>query len=139
MYRDSEVSFTTDMTIRFVKVTDDYSQAILGTWEGRSTGEEGSEFDDGENHRWEYKADGTYIYYRKIDGQWREIGDAYANYFVDGPLLCTRWKNDVDGAAENREWWEITNLENGVMNWKALRQREDGSTYIATFQMEKID
>jgi hypothetical protein len=75
MYRDGEVSFTTDMTIRFVKVTDDYSQAILGTWEGRSTGEEGSEFDDGKNHRWEYKADGTYIYYRKIDGQWQEIGD----------------------------------------------------------------
>lgn len=26
-----------------------------------------------------------------------------------------------------------------MMNWTALRQREDGSTYTATFQMTKVE
>ena len=137
MYRDGEVSFTTDMTIRFVKVTVDYSQAILGLWEGRSTGEH-SEFDDGENHRWEYLADGNFRYYHKVDGEWQLSDDAYANYFVDGNLLCTRWKNNGENQEEHREWWEIASIENNLMYWTALRQNADGSTYTATFSMNKM-
>ena len=58
-----------------------------------------------------------------------------SQYFVDGSLLCTRWV--IDGT-ENREWWEIASIADGVMNWTALRQREDGTTYTATFQMTKV-
>jgi len=39
----------------------------------------------------------------------------------------------------HREWWEIESIEDGVMKWKALRQKEDGTTYTATFEMKKID
>ena len=39
---------------------------------------------------------------------------------------------------ERREWWEIESIENGVMKWKALRTREDKTTYTATFQMTKV-
>lgn len=122
---------------RYVRITADYKQAILGKWEGRSTGED-SEFDDGENHRWEYLANGTFRYYRKVDGTWQLSNDEYAKYFVDGILLCTRWKNAGAGNEEHREWWEIESIENGVMKWKGLRQREDGTTYTATFQMVKV-
>ncbi len=64
--------------------------------------------------------------------------DEYANYFVDGILLCTRWKNAGEGQEENREWWEIESIKDGVMKWKALRMREDGTTYTATFEMIKV-
>ena len=125
--------------LKFVRVTADYSADIIGMWEGHSTGEEGSEFDDGENHRWEYMTDGTFNFFRKVDGQWQISDDDYADYFVDGNLLCTRWKNAGAGNEEHREWWEIESIENGVMKWKALRQKEDGTTYTATFEMKKVD
>ena len=123
--------------LKFVRVNADYSADIIGMWEGCSTGEEGSEFDDGENHRWEYMTDGSFNYFHKVDGQWQISDDDYADYFVDGNLLCTRWKNAGAGNEEHREWWEIESIENGVMKWKALRQKEDGTTYTATFEMKK--
>ena len=138
MYKDGEVSFTTDMPIRFVKVTVDYSQSIIGMWEGHVTSEMGSEFDDGEEHRWEYLADGNFHFYRLVNGEWQLSNDEFSNYFVDGSLLCTRWKNNGENTEEKREWWEIASIENGVMNWTAFRQREDGTTYTATFSMTKV-
>ena len=132
-------SLEVDDVVRFAKVKVDYSADILGMWEGYSTGEEGSEFDDGENHRWEYRLDGTFNYFHKVDGQWQISDDAYAEYFVAGNLLCTRWKNAGAGNEEHREWWEIESIKDGVMKWKALRQKEDGTTYTATFEMKKID
>ena len=122
----------------FVRVNADYSSTILGTWEGRSTGQDGSEFDDGENHRWEYRSDGTFTYYEKINDQWQAKDDEFAHYFIDGNLLCTRWKNSGQDQEEHREWWEIVSIENNVMKWTALRFRNDGSSYTATFQMERI-
>ena len=146
-YANIRVTVTTDgttvqtkegLSYHFVKVTADYSADIIGMWEGMSTGAEGSEFDDGEEHRWEYMTDGTFNFFLKdADGLWQISDDEYADYFVAGNLLCTRWKNAGEGNEEHREWWEIESIENGVMKWKALRQREDGSTYTATFEMKK--
>ena len=122
---------------RWVRVAYDYSSDVIGMWEGRSTGSDTQEFDDGENHRWEFLADGNFRYYQKVDGSWQLSGDEYANYFVDGNLLCTRWKNKGEGQEEHREWWEIESIKDGVMKWKALRLNEDGTTYTATFEMTK--
>lgn len=49
-----------------------------------------------------------------------------------------RWKNNGENTVENREWWEIASIEDGVMNWTALRQHEDGTTYNATFSMTRV-
>ena len=134
---DGRVVLSEDFALRFTKVTSDYSEAILGKWEGHVTSEQGSAFDDGEDHQWEYLADGTFRYYLKDkDGQWvTNPNQTLSKYFVDGVLLCTRWI--IDGT-ENREWWEIESIENGMMKWKALRQNSDGSAYTATFQMKKV-
>ena len=121
-------------TMRFTKVAD-YSTAILGTWEGRCTSE-GSVFDDGQEHRWQYNADGTYVYYVKDGNNWVPYATNTLNeYFVDGNLLCTRW---IDQGQENREWWEI-NIDGDKMNWTALRQNPDGTTFTATFEMTKVE
>ena len=38
----------------------DIEEMILGTWEGHSTSGD-SVMDDGKDHRWEYKADGSFV------------------------------------------------------------------------------
>ena len=126
-----------EQEIHYKKINRDYKEAVLGTWEGHVTNSEGSVYDDGETHRWEYKADGTYVYYEKDGDDWVPYkGNTLNEYFVDGVLLCTRW---IDNDVENREWWEIASIKDGVMKWKALRQKEDGSTYTATFEMKKVE
>ena len=131
---DGNVVVTNESTIHLVKVTADYTSAILGTWQGHCTSE-GSVFDDGEEHRWEYKADGTYTYYVMDGDNWVPSDNSMNQYFVDGKLLCTRW---VDNGVENREWWEIT-IDGTRMHWTALRQNPDGTTFTATFEMEKVN
>ena len=134
---NGETEITSGQNVRFEKVTVDYREAILGKWEGHVTSEMGSEFDDGEDHQWEYLADGTFRYYSQDgNGTWvTNPNQTLSEYFVDGTLLCTRWV--IDGT-ENREWWEIASIADGVMNWTAFRQREDGTTYTATFSMTKV-
>ena len=132
---DGTVVVNDERTIRYVKVTADYSATILGTWQGHCTSE-GSVFDDGQEHRWEYKADGTYVYYAKDGDNWVPYeGNTLNEYFVDGKLLCTRW---IDNGQENREWWEIT-IDGTRMHWTALRQNPDGTTFTATFEMERFE
>ena len=130
---DGNVVHIIEDVVRYTKVTADFREAIVGTWEGRCTSE-GSEFDDGQEHRWEYKADGTYVYYVKDGDNWVPSENTLNEYFVDGTLLCTRW---IDQGQENREWWEI-NIDGDKMNWTALRQKEDGTTFTATFEMKKV-
>ena len=127
-------SSVTESVVSFVKVDDDYSENILGIWEGHCTSE-GSVFDDGQDHRWEYKDDGTYVYYVKDGDSWVPSDNEQNEYFVDGNLLCTRW---VEGGTEYREWWEIS-IDGDKMNWTALREDEDGKTFTATFEMKRVE
>lgn len=128
---------TKDLMERKVRVTRDYSDDIIGTWEGKLTSEQ-DVYSDGLLHRWEYKADGTFVYYRQNDqGEWIDDVNTMAEYFVDGTLLCMRWKN-VGDDTEKRESWEIASVEDGKMKWTALRQNADGSTYTSTFEMTRV-
>ena len=131
---DGNVIRSAEDFFRFVKQTTDFRASIIGTWQGHCTSA-GSIFDDGQEHRWEYKADGTYVYYVKDGDNWVPSANTLNEYFVDGTLLCSRW---IDNGVENREWWEI-NIDDGKMNWTALRQKEDGSTFTATFEMKKVE
>jgi hypothetical protein len=123
---------------RKIRVKHDYSTDVIGTWEGIRTSEQ-DVYSDGLPHRWEFKADGTFVYYRQNDnGEWISDVNTLSEYFVDGTLLCSRWKN-VGNDKENRESWEIVSIENDVMNWTALRRNADGTTYTATFSMKRVN
>ena len=119
--------------VTFAKVYDDYNSDIIGTWEGHCTSK-GSVFDDGQDHRWEYKKDGTFVYYVKNGDTWVPSNNTLNEYYVAGNLLCTCW---MEGDIENREWWEIS-IDGNKMNWTALREGEDGKTFTATFKMKKV-
>ena len=132
---DGNVVFSRESIMHFNKVATDYSTSIVGTWQGHCTSE-GSVFDDGQEHRWQYNADGTYVYYVKDGDNWVPYeGNTLNEYFVDGNLLCTRW---IDLGQENREWWEIT-INGNKMNWTALRENPDRTTFTATFEMTKVE
>ena len=121
---------------RWVRVTKDYESAFLGTWEGKVTRDLGDPTND-EVHRWECMAAGNYAFYDLVDNKWVEAPHYLADYFVDGTLLCTRWQ-DTKNSEELREWWEIESIKDDVMKATALRVREDGSTYTASFQMTRV-
>ena len=138
LYLNGQLESEHSGTVVWSKVTKDYASDILGLWEGHVTSAEGSEYDDGELHRWEYLEDGSYVYYSLDEnGNWASVNST-AMYFVDGTLLCTRWINEGE-EQENREWWEIASIEGGVMNWTSLRLLDDGTTYTATFSMKKVE
>lgn len=127
------------LPVRFAKVEDAFSADIIGMWEGHVTSDMGSEFDDGETHRWEFLLDGSFNFFRKEDGHWHISNDELSEYFVAGNLLCTRWKNAGEGAEEQREWWEIESIEDGVMKCKGLRHDDNGITFTPIFDMTKVE
>jgi hypothetical protein len=131
---DGDEVLSNSGVIRFEKVTADYSAAIVGTWEGKVTSAQDT-YGDGEEHRWEYKADGSFVYYVKDGDDWVPSANTLNEYFVDGNLLCMRW---VDNGIEYREWWEIA-IDGDTMNWTALRQNPDGTPFTATFSMTKVE
>ena len=131
---DGTVVVNDERTIRYTKITADYRADILGLWEGKVTSAQDT-YGDGEEHRWEYKADGSFVYYVKDGDDWVPSANTLNEYFVDGNLLCMRW---VDNGIEYREWWEIA-IDGDTMNWTALRQNPDGTPFTATFSMTKVE
>ena len=123
--------------VRLTKQTADYSAAILGLWECQEL--TGIETYNDANARLEFFDDGTYRYWRKNgEGQWEAVTNReFQNYFVDGTLLATRWKNQ--GEDELREWWEIASLGGGEMQWTALRQNADGTTAQQGMRWTKVN
>ncbi len=133
IYRGVDVK--EDYVEEYSKVSADYSQAIIGLWEGvEMTGDE--TYGDA-NHRIEYKADGTYTYYDKDGEDWKLSKDAGNEYNVDGNWLASRWK-PTDGADYEYEWWDIVEIKDGTMKWSALRDKGNGTRFTTTFTWKKI-
>ena len=135
MRQDGGLVKSEENMVRYEKMNVDYSEAICGMWEGRKVSGGTTEY-----HRWEYFEDGSFNFYIKVgEDQWTKVQDDYSDYFVEGRLLCTRWKNAGEGTQENREWWEIRSIENDAMIWTALRQNEQGEEYVESFVMTRVE
>jgi len=120
---------------KYAKVNVDYSKDIIGLWEGVEI--TGYETYGNADARIEYKADGTYIYYKKVNDAWEELPQDIEEWNVDGDWLATRWQKA--GSAEvNYEWWDIESISGETMKWSALREKEDGSRFNTTFTWKKI-
>lgn len=143
---DTEMFWNTDWTVtedgqeilhetyqkeRWVRVTDNFENAIIGTWETTTP-------NTNEIWRWDFKANGTYVFSQKFgDSPWLVYEDKVAEYFVDGTLLCTRWQN-TEESDEERDWWEIESLKNGQMMWMAVRTTESLTNYTERLILHKI-
>lgn len=120
--------------IQYKKVEHFFEQDILGAWEGRSSGKD--TYGDDKPHRWEFKADGTYVYYVQDGNMWVPGSNTLNQYFVDGDRLCMHW---IDGAKEYYEWWHIALLEGVNMTWSAVREKESGEKYTSIYTMKRIN
>ena len=133
---DGKQSLGTSMPVRLTKQTADYSEAVLGLWECQ--GITGGETNNDDNARLEFLADGTYRFYRRSDaGVWSLVPRERNEYFVDGNLLCTRWQ--AEGEQMSYEWWEITSAADGRMQWTALRQQADGTTFQQGVAWKRVE
>ena len=121
--------------LRCVKVHDDYSKSIFyGRWEGTVTSDEPGftpiSFCE------EYLPDGTNIEYEYIDGQWVELETEYSEYFIDGNLMCTRWK--YPGMEELRANAVLVSYVDGILTIKQ-KVAIDGHLYTETCTLTKKD
>ena len=134
--RDGQENISIDQNRHYVKITVDYKDDVIGLWE--CTGLSGIETYNDANARLEFATDGTYKYWQKNDfNVWNAVTTReFQNYFVDGTLLATRWKDQGD--AELREWWEIESITNDEMTWKALRQNEEGENVVQRMTWKKV-
>jgi len=65
--------------------------------------------------------------------------DEYSEYFVDGPLVCMRWKRVGEGNLEQRDWWEIVSLEGDKMLWTVYSQDDNGNTYTKNIELTRVE
>ena len=132
---DGAVVTSQSLSYTFKKVDKDYSEAVIGTWEGKNASVQDANSQE-QMHRLELKADGTYVYYNEDGDSWKPSGDTLNEYFVVGNLLCMRWINE---GTEYRECWEIESIEDGVMKCKAIRHDDNGITFTPIFDMTKVE
>lgn len=121
----------------FTKVYADYSQKIVGTWEGCEN--TGFETEGDYKHRWEYKADGTYTYYtRSEDGtSWiPDTEDLLDEYVVDGDWLATHWTK-TDGS-DKYEYWDIVSVDDDYMYWEGFRKEDKVQNFISRFKLRRV-
>lgn len=130
------VTSTEDAILRFVKVTEDYTEAVVGLWQITFTSDN-PEDESSEPYRELYRKDGTCSFYDLIDGQWVEEETTYCEYFSDGPLFCFRWQKP--GEERRHENWEIVSCGNGEMVSKSLHRRADGSIYTIIAHLTKVE
>lgn len=118
--------------ITFQKVMEDYSQDIIGMWEGIAGGGDYGDY----NHRWEYMADGTYNYWNPTpDGGWEKAASNDGRYMVDGTWMASRWTDSEDKTKMDYEWWDVTiSATKDTMSWSGLR--ENGIT--TWFKMVRV-
>ena len=85
--------------------------------------------------RVEYFSNGTNVEYELIDGQWVEMETEYAEYFIDGNLLLTRWK--YPGKEEERENSLIISYKDDTLIVKEAVV-SDGKISIKTNTLKKV-
>lgn len=130
--------FRFDYPAVFIRDDVDFSRDIVGVWEGDELREDDSGLTDGVRCRFEFLQDGSYNYYRQgKDGSWQKTADEYSYFFCDGDLLFMRWKNAGIETVRKNTCWEIE-IRGDAMRWKALRLREDGSSYVLRVDFKKV-
>lgn len=116
------------------KVHEDFAPVIIGKWEGTITSDEPGFVP--EPFCEAYLADGKNVAYNLIDGQWVQEESEYDEYFVDGNLMCTRWK--LSGRDEERQNCIIESYVNGTMIIKEVVLR-NGKLYTETTTLTRAD
>ena len=82
------------------------------------------------------RADGRNIAYNLVDGRWVQEESEYGEYFVDGNLMCARWK--LSGHDEERQNCIFESYANGTLIIKEVVVRGD-KLYTETSTLHKVN
>ena len=115
------------------KVHTDYAPLFIGRWEGTITSDEPGFVPRPFCEK--YLTDGTNIEYELIDGQWVPVEAEYAEFFIDGNLLCTRWK--YPDSEEGRTNCIFESYNDGTMILKEV-VNHGGKLYTETSTLTKV-
>lgn len=133
-YRYDEIVSYVETDYKMTKLNVDYSNDIYGKWEG-TVNNSGTL----QTWRWEFKEDGTYVFSMKSgDNPWQTYEDELAEYFVDGTLLCMRWKG-VGAEKEERDWREIVSINGNKMLWYLYVQDDSGNPYSKNVELTRVE
>lgn len=116
------------------RVRAEYASAIIGLWEGVSL--EGVSDYGGEDHRWGYMEDNSYVYYTRDRYRWVPSTNVSNTYYVDGDWLMTIWQDNKGNSYY--ESWDLEVCDDSQMIWTASRQKPDGTPYSAKFVLKKL-
>lgn len=113
-----------------IRFTDDYSDEIIGMWEG--TVIEGDTSEPFDNIRLNFKSNQIFEFYcQDDDGSWMLLEQAN-KYAILANILSTQWdETDQRTAAEH---WEIV-INGDDMTWRATRE---GIANIAGFDLVRV-
>lgn len=121
--------------IVYKKIEKDFSNDILGLWEGKMAL---PGIPDSADHRWSFRRDGTYGYFDRdtLNDKWVENTQAIYHYIIDGSWLAFG-KESSTGEFARIECWDI-NIEGDRMYWTALRKDSTGQKYKDQFELRFI-
>lgn len=113
-----------------IRTTVDYTEDIIGLWEGSVI--DGDINEPYDNIRLEFKADNKYDFYCPDgSGGWTLL-EQNNIYIVMGNILGTEWSESENSTAA--EFWE-TNIDGDNMTWRATRTGIDAE---AGFNLTKV-
>jgi hypothetical protein len=118
-----------------VKVTEDYSEYLIGLWEGDFIDLEFNSDEDA-SCRLAFKADGTFEFYRQNDQNEWVAGISMGEYFTDGDMLYMRWKNVGDDKMRYESW--IYTASEAYLAGDAKRQDEKGKIHESELFMKPV-
>jgi hypothetical protein len=118
-----------------VKVTEDFSEYLIGLWEGCYIDQELNS-DKDVSCRLAFKADGTFEFYRQNDQNEWVAGISMGEYFTDGEMLYMRWKNVGDDKMRYDSW--VYTASEGYLAGAAKRQDEKGEIHASDLFMKSV-
>lgn len=113
-----------------IRCTVDYSEQIIGMWEG--TVIEGDENEPFDNIRLDFRDDSLFdFYYQDSDGEWIML-EQDNTYAILGNLFGSQW-NESETQIIAETW--ITTIDSDTMTWRAVRE---GVENTAGFDLHRV-
>ena len=132
-YEENGETITDKHTYSAEKVDEDFSKAIIGSWQGQA--EDGKPVEN----RINFKADNVYTYSTKVGEEWVEDEKGGAKYWLYGDILVTEFNDPLSTTTPARrlcEIWDI-DIENGKIKFEAKMQVEDQIKDLE-FELKKV-
>ena len=124
----SSASNATKSTGSDARATIDYSESIIGTWEGKDR-----TYDD-QLCRIEYKADGTWVYYVPDGDGWKVSIETNCKYSIEDDIETSHW---TENGKEHNETIKIS-IEDDKLTMTTIATDDEDATINETSVFDRV-